>query len=146
MCYFAILSFIGGERVHVPNWGHSSFGPVCMEFWVLRNTNLFFFLSVYFTTEKQNWNKHEAALLKRNNFEDLSHCKIRFLWIAINFHWNDCLLSYKYSIFVNDSHAKTNINAFVIIYSNCWNLVTILRLRNFKVVFFCWKGNFFLCV
>jgi len=27
---------------------------------------------------------------KKNNFEELSHYKIRFLWIAINLHWNDC--------------------------------------------------------
>ena len=29
-----------------------------------------------------------------------------------------------------------NVNAFVIIYTTCWNLPTTLRLRNFKVVFF----------
>jgi len=36
VCYFPILSFVGGEWIHVPNSGHRSFGPVCMELWVLK--------------------------------------------------------------------------------------------------------------
>ena len=122
-------------------------GLCAWNFEFLKNTGIFLFLiSIFHEKRESETNRlHEAALLKRNNFEELSRYKIGFLWIAINLHWNDCLLSYKYSISIDDSNAKTNVNALVIIYTNCWNLVTILRLRNFKVVMvFCWKGNFFL--
>ena len=42
--------------------------------------------------------------------------------------------------------AMQNVNAFVNIYTTCWNLVTILRLRNFKLVVFFFEKVIFLFV
>jgi len=88
----------------------------------LKNISIFSFFVSIFHKRKTNWNKWVtwSSTAEKKHFEELSHYKIRFLWIAINLHWNHCLLSYKHSISVNDSNAKMNVNAFVIIYTTCW--------------------------
>jgi len=45
--YFPILSFIGGEWIHVPNWGHWSFGLVSMEFLVFKKYKYIFVFCQY---------------------------------------------------------------------------------------------------
>jgi len=53
-----------------------------------KNISMFlFFVNIFHNSkEKLKHRLHEAALLKRNNFEDLSHYKIRYLLIATNLH------------------------------------------------------------
>ena len=116
-------------------------GQFAWNFEFLKNISIFlFFVSIFHnrkTKLKQNgymkqhcWRETTLkswVITKSDFYEFLSVCIELIAFYPINI-------------------AKTNVNAFVIIYTTCWNLVTSLRLRSFKVAFFCWKGNFLLCL
>jgi len=63
VCYFPVLSFIGGEWIHVPKWGTGRLGKFAWNLEFLKN-KYFFFVSIFY---------NRKAKLKQNGYMK-QHC------------------------------------------------------------------------